>query len=58
MHHAVGDADRLIVKKDKEDTEPKQNSTRRSKIWDIQLCQQALGSDCGKHIIHSCNLRT
>ena len=38
--------------------EPKQNSTRRSKVWDIQLCQQALVSDCGKHIIHSCNLRT
>ena len=73
--HAVGDADRLIVKKAaelrgttdtilvSEDTdllvlllhyasqntrkiflcpEPKQ---RRSKAWDIQLCQQALGSD-------------
>ena len=25
--------------------EPKQNATRRSKVWDIQLCQQALGSD-------------
>ena len=24
--------------------ETKQNATRRSKVWDIQLCQQALGS--------------
>ena len=90
VHHALGHADHLIVKKAvelsetteilvSEDTdllvlllhyasqntkkiflcsEPKQNATRRSKVWDIHLCQQGLGSDvCESIIIHSCNLR-
>ena len=84
VHHAAGDADRLIVKKAVElsettdtilvgeDTdllvlllhyasqntrktflcpEPKQNATRKSKVWDIQLCQQALGSDVCESIL-------
>ena len=84
LHHAVGDADRLIVKKAvelpettdsvlvSEDAdllvlhlhyaskntrkiflcpEPKQNAMRRSKVWDIQLCQQALGSDVSESIL-------
>ena len=84
VHHALGDADHLIVKKAVElsettdtilvgeDTdllvlllhyasqntkkiflcsEPKQNVTRRSKVWDIQLCQQALGSDVCESIL-------
>ena len=85
MHHAVGDADHLIVKKAVElsettdtilvgeDTdllvlllhyasqntrkiflcpEPRQNAMRRSKVWDIQLCQQALGSDVCESILY------
>ena len=84
MHHAVGDADLLIVKKAAElsettDTillredadlfvlllhyasqnaskiflcpEPKQNAARRSRVWDTQLCQQALGSDMCENIL-------
>ena len=46
LHYASQNTKKIFLCPD-----PKQNATRRSKVWDMQLCQQALGSDVCESIL-------